>query len=72
MPPQPLVQLLLQLQLRPRLPPPLAVAVDQDLLVPVVRVTRVDLLQLSIPRMSDLPTVAEDAEISGRSGRESG
>jgi hypothetical protein len=72
MPPQPLVQLLLQLQLRPRLPPPLAVAVDQDLLVPVVRVTRVDLLQLSIPRMSDSPTVAVAAEISGRSGRKSG
>jgi hypothetical protein len=74
MPPQPLVQL--PLQLRPQPPQPLllevAVAVDQDLLVPVVRVTRVDPLQLLIPLTSDSPTVAAAVEISGRFGRRSG
>jgi hypothetical protein len=49
-----------------------AVVEDQDLLVLVVKVTRVDLLQLSTPRMSDLLTVAEAVEISGRSGSASG
>jgi hypothetical protein len=74
MPLQPLVQLLLQPQLRPRLPLLLAVAVavDQDLLVLVVRVTRADLLQLLTPLTSDSPTVAAAVEISGRFGRRSG
>ena len=71
MPLQPLVRLPL---LQPPLlrQPQLPVAVDQDLLVLVARVTRVDLLQLLIPPTSDLPTVAEDVEISGRSGSASG
>jgi hypothetical protein len=69
---QPWVQLLLQLRPQPRLPPLLAVAVDQDLLVPVVKVTRVDLLQLLIPLTSDSLTVAAAVEISGRSGSASG
>ena len=50
----------------------LVLVVDQDLLVLVVKVNRVDLLQLLIPRMNDSLTVAEDVEISGRSGRKSG
>jgi hypothetical protein len=72
MPPQPLVQLPLQLQPQRQLPLLLAVAVDQDLLAPVVKVTRVDLLQLLIPLTSDSLTVAAAVEISGRSGRKSG
>jgi hypothetical protein len=71
MPPQPLVQL--PLQLPPQLPPQLpAVAVDRDPLAQVVKVTRVDLLQLLTPLTSDSLTVAADVEISGRSGRRSG
>jgi hypothetical protein len=71
MPPQPLVQLPLQLRPQPRLPLLLEVAVDQDRPVQV-KVTRVDLLQLSTPLTSDSLTVAVDVGISGRSGRRSG
>jgi hypothetical protein len=71
MPLQPLVRLP-PLKLPRPLPPQLpAVVEDRDLLV-LVKVTRVDLLQLLIPLTSDSLTVAEDAEISGRSGRTSG
>jgi hypothetical protein len=70
MPLQPLVRLpLLQL---PRLLQQLLGAVDRDLPVLVVKVTRVDLLQLLTPLTSDSPTVAVAGEISGRSGRASG
>ena len=72
MPLQPLVRLLLRQQpLLRQLELP-AVAVDQDLLVLVARVTRVDLLQLLIPLTSDSLTVAVDVGISGRSGSASG
>ena len=71
MPPQPLVQLPLQLRPQPRLPLLLEVAVDQDRPVQV-KVTKVDLLQLLIPLTSDSLTVAVAVEISGRFGRESG
>jgi hypothetical protein len=81
MPQQLLVQLPLQLQRlqlqrlqrqpeQQELPP--VVQVDRDLLALVVRVTRVDLLQLLTPLMSDSPTVAAVVEISGRCGRASG
>ena len=71
MPPQPLVPLQLPQLPRPLQLPQLAVAGDRDLLV-LVKVTRVDLLQLLIPLTRDSLTVAAAVEISGRFGRRSG
>ena len=70
MPQQLLVPLLLQ-PLQPQLPPVLP-AVDLVDPVLVVKVTRVDLLQLSMQLTRDSPTVVVAVEISGRSGRKSG
>ena len=73
MPPLPLVQLLLRPQLPPR--PLVRPAVDLvDLVDPVlvVKVTRVDLLQLLMLLTRDSLTVAVAVAISGRSGRKSG
>jgi hypothetical protein len=71
MPLQPLVPLP-PLQLPRPLLPQLAVVEDRDLLVLVVKVTRVARSQPLIPPTSDSLTVAAAVEISGRSGRTSG
>ena len=72
MPPQLLVQSQLLPQPLPRQQELPAVVEDRGPLAQVVKVTRVDPLQLLIPRMSASLTVAEDVEISGRSGSASG
>jgi hypothetical protein len=72
MPPQLLVQSQLLPQPLPRQQELPAVVEDRGPLAQVVKVTRVDLLQLLTPLTSDSPTVAVGGEISGRSGRTNG